>query len=293
MANPVTPDTPTREPMAGEMPEAVVYREWTRRALNSLRFLRQIARANGYAAAVHGSLMRDLDVVCVPWTEEAVSPDDLVEKIAKMMSDEDCPVYVTKKLMADKPHGRLSTVLHFKNEPFSYIDLSVMPVAALPPAPPAEPTGVMRAKIIAALEAADGWNPDAVSDDPRAHRAMVEEYERIADVVMGHLWPSDSAPFAAPLPSGEPTSEAVERREGAQVNAPTCSENFADNTYWESTPTAGEAVALLERVEFWRRAWHALDADNRRLHDDLLAFRRGTAPTPPSVVPDAETGEQG
>jgi hypothetical protein len=36
-----------------------------------------IARKHGYALALHGTVTRDLDVVAIPWTNEAVSPVEL------------------------------------------------------------------------------------------------------------------------------------------------------------------------------------------------------------------------
>lgn len=49
------------------------------------RFLtkaRIIARQEGYAIAIHGSLTRDFDVIAVPWTAEASSPKALVCRIS-------------------------------------------------------------------------------------------------------------------------------------------------------------------------------------------------------------------
>ena len=37
-----------------------------------------IARNNGYALAIHGSIVTDLDLVAIPWTEAAVPAVDLM-----------------------------------------------------------------------------------------------------------------------------------------------------------------------------------------------------------------------
>ena len=37
-----------------------------------------IARKHGYALAIHGSMMTDLDLIAVPWTEEAGPPEPMV-----------------------------------------------------------------------------------------------------------------------------------------------------------------------------------------------------------------------
>jgi|GEM_PF-591735 len=43
--------------------------------------LAEIARAHGYALAVHGSLGRDFDLICVPWIEMPSEPAAVVEAI--------------------------------------------------------------------------------------------------------------------------------------------------------------------------------------------------------------------
>lgn len=40
-----------------------------------------VARPLGYAIAVHGSMRRDLDLVAVPWTDDAAPAENLVEAI--------------------------------------------------------------------------------------------------------------------------------------------------------------------------------------------------------------------
>lgn len=81
----------------------------------------RIAREHGYALAVHGSLARDFDFVAIPWVDEAVKPEELVEAIRAAVGgffdEHDHP--------ASKPHGRRAWVIHLGGGP--YIDLSVMP----------------------------------------------------------------------------------------------------------------------------------------------------------------------
>lgn len=40
--------------------------------------LTEVARDCGYALGVHGSMHRDLDLIAVPWVDEAKSADDLI-----------------------------------------------------------------------------------------------------------------------------------------------------------------------------------------------------------------------
>lgn len=106
-------------------------RESVRRARTypmALAILRFVGAQHGYAIAVHGSQQRDLDVVAVPWTEEAASADDLVNALREaftrydltwLHADGDHPL--PRKL----PHGRLCWPFHFGGGP--YLDLAVMP----------------------------------------------------------------------------------------------------------------------------------------------------------------------
>lgn len=77
------------------------------------------AYLHGYALAVHGSLHRDLDLIAVAWTEEADSPETLVE----MLCQHEGLIYSGH--WTDKPHGRRAISLRTRgwNKP---IDLSVI-----------------------------------------------------------------------------------------------------------------------------------------------------------------------
>lgn len=90
-----------------------------------LPMLTEVAHAHGYALAVHGSMRRDLDLVCVPWVEDAASGDDLVAalnaRVAWLVGDDTEPVDGP----TTQPHGRRSwAILLFGG---LYLDVSVMP----------------------------------------------------------------------------------------------------------------------------------------------------------------------
>jgi hypothetical protein len=87
------------------------------------------ARSMGYAIAVHGSMVRDVDLIAIPWTDNAVSARELVKAIAAI-----CNGYLAQSKPEEggryrvpmiKPHGRLAYSIHLGGGP--YIDLSVMP----------------------------------------------------------------------------------------------------------------------------------------------------------------------
>lgn len=92
--------------------------------------IRKVARDKGYALALHGSLQKDLDVVAIPWTEDACDEKELVEAICETAGG--C---INNNDPGIKPHGRHAWTIHLMGcsgivspeERATYIDLSVMP----------------------------------------------------------------------------------------------------------------------------------------------------------------------
>jgi hypothetical protein len=95
--------------------------------------LQQIANDHGYALAVHGSLHRDLDLIAVPWVEEASDPFTLImafkEATAAVFTHEDFDHIDPERNVTEKPHGRLAYSLHVTNSGMygGYLDISVIP----------------------------------------------------------------------------------------------------------------------------------------------------------------------
>lgn len=80
--------------------------------------LAEAARSVGYALAVHGSMGRDLDVIAVPWTKDAMGPTFLISAICKATGGE--------QHMSDlRLHGRMSVGILLGCGGF--VDLSIMP----------------------------------------------------------------------------------------------------------------------------------------------------------------------
>lgn len=87
----------------------------------------------GYALAWHGSLARDIDVVAVPWTEESLSAEELVDRLIKTLLECNNGMAFLNPDRKDfkdgvwgmKPHGRRCWSIHLGGGP--YIDLGVMP----------------------------------------------------------------------------------------------------------------------------------------------------------------------
>lgn len=94
---------------------------------------RIIAWQHGWAAILHGSMTRDLDILLVPWEQRAHStaPHHIVKRIADAaglkLKDEEA---------SNKPHGRKAWTLFFEGfgDP-RWVDISAMPAIV--------PTGVV------------------------------------------------------------------------------------------------------------------------------------------------------
>ena len=92
-----------------------------------LRLLRERAKLCGYALAEHGSMERDIDLIAVPWREDAMKPEELASHLRQVI-DKLYPIglEVTPETAASKkPHGRLCWAWWIRR--WTYIDLSVFP----------------------------------------------------------------------------------------------------------------------------------------------------------------------
>ena len=94
--------------------------------------LQQRARELGYNLVVHGSLARDIDLVAIPWIEEAVSADELVAALIETTKQHnDGVAYVLPRSeggSSSKPHGRRAwSIFLLPDDHCVYLDVSVMP----------------------------------------------------------------------------------------------------------------------------------------------------------------------
>jgi len=82
--------------------------------------LSEIARTHGYAMAVHGTMARDFDVICIPWIDSPASPETVV---AAMCSDFALDPVGQPEM---RQHGRLIYTLAVAFGD-CFLDLSFMP----------------------------------------------------------------------------------------------------------------------------------------------------------------------
>lgn len=99
-----------------------------------LRPLRETAKSLGYALAVHGSEQRDIDLIAVPWIQEAAPPRTLAEALFATVEREHGFASWSWSMQGDaeytlngcpsrKPHGRLGWVINLGGGP--YLGLAV------------------------------------------------------------------------------------------------------------------------------------------------------------------------
>lgn len=88
--------------------------------------LREIARQHGYCLALHGSMLRDLDLVAIPWVGAAASAPELIEAFRSVLGDyANYPPDAPPVLM---PHGRLAWTIRLTGSSAgNYLDISVLP----------------------------------------------------------------------------------------------------------------------------------------------------------------------
>lgn len=87
--------------------------------------LAKIANKHGYALAAHGSVVRDMDLVAIPWTDEATDAEILMNAVAEYLKIFTDMFGLAIHGPTDKPHGRVAWLLATGFG--SAIDLSVMP----------------------------------------------------------------------------------------------------------------------------------------------------------------------
>ena len=82
--------------------------------------LAEISRSHGYALATHGSMARDFDLICVPWSDKPSDPQDVVLSMLNAFA------LTQVGEPSIKNHARLVYTLSVKFGE-CFIDLSFMP----------------------------------------------------------------------------------------------------------------------------------------------------------------------
>lgn len=82
--------------------------------------LAELTRQHGYALAIHGSLARDFDLICIPWVDRPEPPQFVVDAITKGFAITQVGEPEQKK------HGRIAYSISLSFGECA-IDLSFMP----------------------------------------------------------------------------------------------------------------------------------------------------------------------
>lgn len=94
---------------------------------HNYKLLAQVARNHGYALAVHGSMLRDVDLIAVAWVPRAKMPSTLLKAMLGIVRGTAGKekLYVRMNVKpTTKPHGRLAWSLYFSRD--AYLDVSVL-----------------------------------------------------------------------------------------------------------------------------------------------------------------------
>ena len=85
--------------------------------------IRQCAMDCGWAVSLHGSLSSDMDIMAMPWVDNAVSFKEMIDRVSKLFKDNDMSSqYVIT--YNEKPHNRVvATIPIFAD---FYLDISTI-----------------------------------------------------------------------------------------------------------------------------------------------------------------------
>lgn len=93
--------------------------------------LRNIALGYHYSLAIHGSLLSDMDLIAIPWSDSASDEHyPMLKAMGKMLGEEWTDEYISK-MSELKPHGRIAYSLGMDGGG-TYLDISFMPAMTKP-----------------------------------------------------------------------------------------------------------------------------------------------------------------
>ena len=92
--------------------------------------IRQCAMDCGWAVSLHGSLASDMDIMAMPWVENAVSFKEMVDRVSKLFKDNDMSSqYVIT--YNEKSHNRVGATIPIWSD--FYLDISTIDAADVAP----------------------------------------------------------------------------------------------------------------------------------------------------------------
>lgn len=92
--------------------------------------IRKCAMNCGWAVSLHGSLASDMDIMAMPWVDNAVSFKEMVDRISKLFKNNDMASnYVIT--YNEKPHNRIVATIPIWSD--FYLDISTIDTADVAP----------------------------------------------------------------------------------------------------------------------------------------------------------------
>ena len=87
--------------------------------------IRHAAMDCGWAVALHGSLSRDMDIMAMPWVENATDADTMIRSIVqRCFGDSLIAQYGTRCRRGEKPHNRVCYSIPIYED--YYLDISII-----------------------------------------------------------------------------------------------------------------------------------------------------------------------
>lgn len=86
--------------------------------------LRQAAFKCGWALGLHGSLASDMDIMAMPWTDNATTADVMIEFLKRCLDDDCNPLWDIRKDTTSKPNNRVVYTLPIYAD--FYLDINVI-----------------------------------------------------------------------------------------------------------------------------------------------------------------------
>lgn len=85
---------------------------------------REAALDCGWALGLHGSLSSDMDIMAMPWVEDAKPVEDMINSLERCLTKPDKKLWVPTAKTKDKPNGRVVYTVHIFSD--FYLDINII-----------------------------------------------------------------------------------------------------------------------------------------------------------------------
>jgi len=87
--------------------------------------LREKAIECGWALGLHGSLNSDMDIMAMPWTEDATDADTMISRLSECFyNDDNKMLFPVEKHENEKPNGRIVYIISIWSD--FYLDINII-----------------------------------------------------------------------------------------------------------------------------------------------------------------------